>query len=106
MEHYNGGLRGSKWVKKKRCKKGEHAIGAEIGLHDDFGLSNYKEKWQYYTWYIYYYFASILNIRLYCSDYGEGGTRMIEGQLLNHDQFHHEAWRYRRLFKYTREKQR
>ena len=106
MEHYNGGLRGSKWVKKKRCKKGEHAIGAEIGLHDDFGLSNYKEKWQHFKeWmWLYYYFASILNIRLYCSDYGEGGTRIVEGELRN--DFYHERQDISDMFKEIRKKQR
>ena len=89
----------------KSCKKGSYAIGAEIGLHDDYGYSNIQQnevlqvekKWPYsrtrklspivpepeYCYYsMNYYLASVLNVRLYCSESTEQNgrkTNMIEG---------------------------
>ena len=83
--------------KEKRCKKGEHVIGAEIGLHDDYGLSNFEYEWKYWIslsefdfWkdqFVWFYLASIMNIRLYCSGKGKDGTTMLEGDLWHG--FHH-----------------
>ena len=90
----------------KSCKKGSYAIGAEIGLHDDYGYSNIQQnevlqvekKWPYrrtrklpeepeYCYYsMNYYLASILNVRLYCSDYTEqdgGRTTKLEGDRID-----------------------
>ena len=89
-----------RWGKMKKCKTGSFAIGAEVGLHDDYGLSNLKNTqnmiygFYYPEFYItpnfrYYYLsivrASVLNLRLYCSEYqvddlGVSTTR-IEGDL-------------------------
>ena len=33
-----------RWGKMRKCKKGSFAIGAEVGLHDDYGMSNLKDK--------------------------------------------------------------
>ena len=89
-----------RWGKMRKCKKGSFAIGAEVGLHDDYGLSNLKAK-QKKKHYLFYYpeylkpnsrsyelsivRASVLNLRLYCSEYqvddlGVSTTR-IEGDL-------------------------
>ena len=89
-----------RWGKMKKCKKGSFAIGAEVGLHDDYGMSNLKDKqkkalyefhypefrtpgWKYY--FLFIVRASVLNLRLYCSDYQEDelgvSTTRIEGDL-------------------------
>ena len=98
---------------EKRCKKGEHVIGAEIGLHDDYGLSNFEYEWKY--WYshgtpgwrdawVWFYLASITNIRLYCSDKGEDGTTMLEGDLWHG--FHHIDDNYKAMINDIQRKQR
>ena len=66
----------------------------EVGLHDDYGLSNFEQEWRYWNlnkdkWTVYFYLSSIVNIRLYCSGYGEDGTTMIEGHLYG-GKFHHK----------------
>ena len=82
------------WGNEKRCKKGDHVVGAEVGLHDDYGLSNFEKEWRYWRlssdyWTVYFYLSSIVNIRLYCSGYGNDGTTMIEGHLSD-GPFHHK----------------
>ena len=77
----------------KSCKKGSYAIGAEIGLHDAYGYSNIQqnEKIVVDAWWgcifpMNYYLASILNVRLYCSDYTEqdgGRTTQLEGDRID-----------------------
>ena len=88
-----------RWGKMKKCKKGSFAIGAEVGLHDDYGISSLKAKQRLrYSFYYPEYLkpnsrsyelsivrASVLNLRLYCSEYqvddhGVSTTR-IEGDL-------------------------
>ena len=88
-----------RWGKMKKCKTGSFAIGAEVGLHDDYGLSNLRNtqkmhytfyypefnKPGYRYWYLSIVRASVLNLRLYCSEYqvddiGVSTTR-IEGDL-------------------------
>ena len=89
------GLSSPQWGSDKRCKKGSHAIGAEVGLHDDYGLTNFEKIYvtpevtaRPKVW---FYLASILNIRLYCSEYHNndenGGTSKLEGDL-------HKNWPY------------
>ena len=64
-----------KWGKFKKCKKGAYAIGAEIGLNDDYGYSNIDAQRSFVgphdptRCYLCAYFASVLNVRLYCSEY-------------------------------------
>ena len=88
-----------RWGKMKKCKKGSFAIGAEVGLHDDYGISSLKAKQRLRYWFYYPEYlkpnsisyelsivrASVLNLRLYCSEYqvddhGVSTTR-IEGDL-------------------------
>ena len=81
------------WGYELSCKKGDHFVGAEVGLHDDYGLSNFEREWRYWDldddyWTVYFYLSSIVNIRLYCSGYGDDGTTMIEGHLYD-KKFHH-----------------
>ena len=79
------------WGETRKCKKGSHAIGAEIALHDDYGLSNlqhiYEENPHYYETKLWSYLASIINIRLFCSedieDKDDGDSSVIEGNLHN-----------------------
>ena len=97
-----------KWGKMKKCKHGSFAIGAEIGLHDDYGLSNLKigdsdqcevnDRFGDYDDYkprkFLTYRASVLNLRLYCSEYqlndqGESTTR-LQGDLNN--DFENDRW--------------
>ena len=95
--------------KETRCKKGEHVIGAEIGLHDDNGLSNFEYAWPYagavgvYYW-IWFYLASIMNVRLYCSDKGKDGTTMMEGDLWQG--FDHENLFYKSMINSIQRKER
>ena len=98
-----------RWGKMKKCKKGSFAIGAEVGLHDDYGVSNLKAK-QKRKGYLFYFpdylqpnsksytlsivRASVMNLRLYCSEYqvddlGMSTTR-IEGDLSN--DFEMDPW--------------
>ena len=103
--------------KEKRCKKGEHVIGAEIGLHDDYGLSNFEYQWKYWTklcigftskvcvyYWIWFYLASIVNIRLYCSDKDKDGTTMLEGDLWHN--FHHKNDLYKDMINDIQRKER
>ena len=79
------------WGETRKCKKGSHAIGAEIALHDDYGLSNlqhiYEENPHYNDTKLWAYLASIINIRLFCSedieDKDDGDSSVIEGNLHN-----------------------
>ena len=71
----------------KSCNKGSFAIGAEVGLHDDYGHSNvkmrYRHRYRGINYDMNYYRASILNVRLYCSEYTEQDgrrTTMLEGE--------------------------
>ena len=97
-----------KWGKMKKCKHGSFAIGAEIGLHDDYGLSNLKigdpkrcvvnDRFNTYLKYEARYFltyrASVLNLRLYCSEYqlNDNGvsTTRLQGDLDN--DFENDPW--------------
>ena len=55
-----------RWGKMKKCKKGSFAIGAEVGLHDDYGVSNLKAK-QRRKHYLFYYPDYLQpNSRSYC----------------------------------------
>ena len=76
----------------KSCKKGSYAIGAEIGLNDDYGYSNIQKNENFHVsslilmyscnYDMNYYVASILNVRLYCSEPTEQNgrsTTMLEG---------------------------
>ena len=106
--NYCQGCPVGKWGKMKKCKHGSFAIGAEIGLHDDYGLSNLKigdpnqcvvndrfgsyQKWSQKKFLTYR--ASVINLRLYCSEYqlndqGESTTR-LQGDL--NDDFENDPW--------------
>ena len=79
------------WGDSRKCKKGSHAIGAEIALHDDYGLSNlqhvYEDNPHQDKAPVSAYLASIVNIRLICSgdDEDKDGreSSVIEGNLHN-----------------------
>ena len=91
MNDLNGLCDKAEWKRlfgrTKSCNNGSFAIGAEIGLHDDYGHSNinlkYYYKGKYRDFELNYYRASILNVRLYCSEYTEQDgrpTTMLEGE--------------------------
>ena len=106
--NYCQGCPVGKWGKMKKCKQGSFAIGAEIGLHDDYGLSNFKvgdpKRCTYYDrqhsngkWDLrdlLTYRASVINLRLYCSEYqvndqGESTTK-IQGDI--NEDFETDHW--------------
>ena len=78
------------------CKRGSHATGAEIALHDDYGLSNLqhtyheypKAPYEYDISKIWSYLASIVNVKLFCEDTDKviensdsGDSSVLEGDL-------------------------
>ena len=67
------GVDKGKWGEYRECINGSFAIGAELGLYDDYMWENTKKflaDWR----------MSVMNIKLYCTEYDdEGDSKSLEG---------------------------